>query len=86
MANEFHNPHQKGIIKRYYEHIDTISAQKLGDLVGDLYLETNPAKKHAMWMSAKTALTNMKVDPKRVDKVIGKCDLEGLAKLLEELF
>jgi hypothetical protein len=28
----------------------------------------------------------MKVDPKRVDKVIGKCDLEGLAKLLEELF
>lgn len=84
--NQFNNPHQKGIIKRYYENLGDISAQKLGELVGDLYLETNPTKKYAMWQSAKTALLHLKVDPKRVDKLVNSGDLTGLAKLLEEIF
>ena len=32
------SPHQQKIIKRYYDNLDTISLQKLGELVGDLYL------------------------------------------------
>ena len=30
--------HQQKIIKRYYQHIDAISLQRLAELVGELYL------------------------------------------------
>lgn len=84
--NEFHSPHQKGIIKRYYENIDDLSSQKLGELVSDLYLETVPLKKHLLWERARSALLHMKVDEKRVEKIIASRDVLVLAKVVEELF
>ena len=38
MAMENFSRHQQGIIKRYYEHKDEISLQRLAELVTDLYL------------------------------------------------
>ena len=49
---QFHTQYQKGIIKRYYENKDDLSTQKLGEIVSELYLETNPAKRTRLWASA----------------------------------
>jgi hypothetical protein len=84
--NQFHSNYQKGIIKRYYENKDTISTQKLGEIVSELYLETNPAKVNRLWSSAETALLNLGANKVRVERIVAARDLQGLAKLTEELF
>ena len=83
---QFHTPYQKGIIKRYYEHKEDLSSQKLGEIVSDLYLETNAAKAKRLWESAETALLNLGANKLRVAKIIVDKDLKELAKLAEELF
>ena len=45
MGMEDYTRHQQGIIKRYYDHQDTIQLQKLSELVADLYLAEFPAAK-----------------------------------------
>lgn len=76
--------HQQGIVKRYYEHRDTISLQKLGELVSELYLAD--AKKAAkLWESARLALAKSGGDPKQIDAILLKKDVAGLAALVNEL-
>src|SRR6185503_20548995 len=62
MAKGQHLSHyQQGIVKRYYENKDTLATQKLGEIVGELYLAMGDAKKsEKLWKSAKTALLNAK--------------------------
>jgi len=83
---QFHSDYQKGIIKRYYENKESISTQKLGEIVSELYLETNPAKVKRLWGSAETALLSLGANKARVEKIVAARDLQGLAKLTEELF
>ena len=84
--NQFLTGHQQGIVKRYYEHKDTIATQKLGEIVSELYLETSEKKKEKLWKSAHTALMNAKCNQVRVEKICAAKDLTTLAKLLEEAF
>jgi len=83
---QFHTAYQKGIIKRYYENKDDISSQKLGEIVSDLYLETDGAKAKRKWESAKTALLALGANAARVEKIVAEKNLQALAKLVEELF
>ena len=83
---QFHTAYQKGIIKRYYENKGDLSAQKLGETVSELYLETNPAKVKRLWATAQTALLAMGANKARVDKIVAEQNLQALAKLVEELF
>jgi hypothetical protein len=83
---QFHSSYQKGIIKRYYENKDDINSQKLGEIVSELYLADSPAKAARLWKSAETALTNLGANKARVDKIVAAKDLQGLAKLVEEMF
>jgi hypothetical protein len=83
---QFHSSYQKGIIKRYYENKEDISAQKLGEIVSDLYLEENDAKAKRKWESAQTALLALGANQARVDKIVAERNLQALAKLVEELF
>ena len=85
-SGQFHSNYQKGIIKRYYENKDTISTQKLGEIVSELYLETNAAKAARLWKSAETALLNLGANKARVERIVATKDLQGMAKLVEELF
>ena len=78
--------YQKGIINRYYEHKEDISSQKLGEIVSDLYMETDPAKAARKWKSAHTALLNLGANKARVEKIVAEKNLQALAKLVEELF
>ena len=76
--------HQRGIVNRYYEHRDTIMAQKLSELVSDLYLAEGK-KAEALWKRVETALNNTAADPKRIAAVVGERDLGALAELASEL-
>lgn len=83
---QFHTQYQKGIIKRYYENLGDLSAQKLGELVSDMYLETNAKRLEQMWKSAEGSLLKLGANQVRVAKVVSERNLQALAKLVEELF
>ena len=79
-------PYQKGIVNRYYQNKDTLATQKLGEVVSDLYLETDPKKQTRLWDSANTALLNAGANAARVKKIVEERNLKALAELAGELF
>lgn len=81
-----HTPHQKGIIKRYYENRDHIAVQKLGEIVSSLYTETNARKVASGWKAAEKHLLAAGVHEHEVTNVVQDRDLGALAKILERLF
>ena len=76
---------QRKIIDRYYEHKDTIATQKLGEIVSDLYLNTDARKADQLWDRAAKALANITVNRAQVDKVLSERKVEPLAQLINEL-
>ena len=76
--------HQQGIVKRYYAHLDTLSLQKLGELVSELYL-ADAKKAGKLWESARTALAKCGGDQKRIEAILASKDVAGLAALVNEL-
>src|SRR5262245_53455476 len=54
MAQQDYTPHQQKIIKRYYDNQDTLMAQRLAELVGELYLSQGKKRQRA-WANAVTA-------------------------------
>ena len=83
---EYFTPHQKGIVQRYYEHKDTLMTQKLGEIVSDLYLCTDPKKAEMLWQRAYSALLNTSANRVRVEKLMKDRHLGRLAELVKELF
>ena len=84
MAQRDLSAHQEKIVKRYYEHRDTLQSQKLQDLVGALWLVEDEKKATRMWGQAQVALMRLGVDANRVAAVVGARDLERLARLVTE--
>ena len=76
--------HQKNIIKRYYEHHDTIQSNKLSELVSELWLTENKKTQTKLWGRAQVALMRIGVDATQVAHVVGRRDLEALAKLVAQ--
>ena len=84
--HQYLSPHQKGIVKRYYEHKDTIASQKLGEIVSELYLCESAKKADRLWKRARTALFNAGANKVAVEKLMADRDVERLAKMTGELF
>ncbi len=80
-----HTPYQKGIIKRYSEHRETLAIQKLSEIVSNLYLETSEAKARRAWSSAHAQLLAAGADPMKAQKIVETRDLEALARIISEL-
>jgi hypothetical protein len=78
--------YQQGVIKRYYEHKDTLMNQRLGELVSELYLCKDAKKADRLWQSAEKALLAAGADKRLVHHVIGERNVEGLAEAVAELF
>ncbi len=78
--------HQKGIVKRYYEHRETLSTQKLGELVSELYLERDRKKLDRLWQKVETALEGAGADKARIARVVSRQNVQELADLVGELF
>lgn len=76
--------HQQGIVKRYYEHEDTILSNKLSELVSELWLAEDEKTKLKLWGKAQVALMRVGVDAGRVATVVGKRDLKALAELVAQ--
>lgn len=85
-SDKQYTPYQKGVIRRYYENRETMSTQKLGELVSELYLCTSEKKAEKLWERAHKALVAAGANKVWLENVVAKRDLEGLAKIVKELF
>jgi hypothetical protein len=79
-----YSPYQQKIIKRYYDNQDTLSHQRLADLVGELYLAEGKKKERA-WVAAGEAMQKLQLPQSRIDHLMNKKDPALLAELLKEL-
>ena len=79
-------PFQRGIVKRYYEHKDTLMAQKLGEIVSELSVCEDDKRSGRLWERARKALLNLGANKLATEKVCEKRDLEWLAELVGQLF
>ena len=84
--NQNLTPHQQGIVRRYYEHKDTLANQKLAEAVSELYVCTEEKKLARLWKSVGKALLNAEVPKAFADKIVAGRDLEKLADTVNKLF
>ena len=85
MTPRDYSPYQKGVIKRYYEHRDSLALQKLGEIVSDLYLATSETAIARAWKSAHKQLLAAGVHQHQAESIVTDRDLGALARLLSEL-
>lgn len=81
-----YTPHQRGIIKRYYEHKDDLMVQKLTETVSNLYLAESEKDKAKLWAQAERALANLKTKKGELRRIVDNRDIAALAKLIEREF
>ena len=84
MAKSDYSAHQKTVISGYYDNLEAIMLQKLGELVTDLYLADTKAKKDRLWQRAHKAMVKLKVKPAIIEHIMKKQDVEILAKNLQD--
>ena len=78
--------YQQKAIKNFYDNKDLRLVQKLGELVSNLYLETNDKKKETGWKKIKKMLTDLKVHPGEVEFLTKGKTLSLISKKLDEIF
>ncbi|HCT46418.1 MAG: hypothetical protein CMJ35_09395 [Phycisphaerae bacterium] len=77
--------HQRKIINRYYDNLDTIVITRLGEIVTDMALAAGDQKKLArLWNRAGQALERAKVESKEIERVLETKDIEALAKIVQQ--
>ena len=84
MAKGDRSEYQADVISRYYDNLDTIMLQKLGELVGELYLADTDRLRDKLWQRAEKAIVRLKVPPAIVSHIMQKRDVEILAKNLQD--
>lgn len=77
--------HQQGIVKRYYEHLDSIAINRLAEAVSELYLATSEKKIEKLWEGVDKALAKTAASDARVKKIIMQRSVKDLAQLVGEL-
>ncbi len=83
MAKNERSKYQEEVISRYYDNLDGIMLQKLGELVTELYLADTPAKKNRLWQRAHKAMVKLNVPPAIINHIMEKADVQILAKNLQ---
>lgn len=78
--------YQRGIVRRYYEHLDTLTVQKLSEAVSELYLAAGDDKKTAkLWKSVERQLEKTAANDIEARKILTTKDVEGLARLVNSM-
>lgn len=80
-----HSAYQKGVIKRYYEHRDTIAVHKLAEILSSLWIEKGKGKVTQLWESAYKELQKAGVPINQACVIVEDRDLEALGKVIAEL-
>lgn len=76
--------HQRKIINRYYQNLDTITAQRLGEIVSELALADDPKKAERLWNRAQTALAKTSINKVEIDRILAAKDVSALARLISK--
>lgn len=77
--------YQRGIVKRYYAHLDSITLAKLSEAVSDLAV-TEPGKKaDRLWAKVELALDKTAASDERVLAIVRQRDVKALAQLVSDL-
>jgi hypothetical protein len=84
MAKREYSEHQQHIIRKYYNQLDTIMLQKLGELVSELYLADTEAKQKRLWDRVHKAMVQLKIPDDIVAHIVAKKDVETLARNLQD--
>ncbi len=84
MAQQDYTPHQQKIIKRYYNNQEPLMAQRLAELVSELYLSQGKKRQKA-WASAVAAMQKLGVPQPRIDHLVKQDDPALVAELVKEL-
>ena len=79
-----YTPYQQKIIKRYYDNLDTLSLQRLAEVVGELYLSTGK-KLERNWQAAAAAMEKLGVPKSRIDQLLKERKPALVADLVKEL-
>ncbi len=79
------NPHQQKIVKRYYEHHETIQSTKLAEIVSDLWLADDATARKRLWGRAEKALLQLGADRTAIDRVVASDSAEALAALMARI-
>jgi hypothetical protein len=84
MAKQDYTKYQQGIVSNYYGHLDTIMLAKLQELVSELYLADTDKKRGRLWQRVSQAMSKLQIPPALVEHIMGKKDIEVLARNLED--
>jgi len=84
MADRDYSPHQRKIIKRYYQNYDAIKSQRLSELATELYLAEGK-KRDRLWNQAAEILRKLEFPASRIDHLLERRDPELLVGILGEL-
>jgi hypothetical protein len=76
--------YQERIIRNYYQNLDLILVQRLGDLVGDLYLAEGD-KRAKLWKRVAETLGKLKIPDQRIQHLVQSDNPSLVANLLKEL-
>ena len=85
MADRNYSPHQQKIIKRYYNNYDAIQAQRLAELVTELYLAEGDKKRDRLWSQVAAMLTKLEFPESRIAHLLTKRDPALLPGIIQEL-
>jgi hypothetical protein len=61
--------HQQSIVKRYYDNLDTVLLQRLGEQVTDLYLAEGK-KRAKLWETVEKSLAKLGVPKSRIATIV----------------
>jgi hypothetical protein len=85
MAKQDYSKHQKKIISRYYDNLDTIMLTKLQELTSEIYLAEGKKKKlDQLWDRVAKAMDNIGVPPEVAAHILEKRNPVILAKNIED--
>lgn len=81
MAQE-RSRYQDKIIRNYYRNLDAIKAQRLQDLVAEIFLASSEKKRATLWGRAGEILASTGMPPPDVDTLVKARDIEALAAVV----
>ena len=82
--NQKYSKHQQNIIKNYYDNRESISLQRLSELVTELYLAEGKGREK-QWKFIIGALQKLEIPVDRIEHLRKQDNPALLAKLVEEL-
>jgi hypothetical protein len=77
--------YQQSVIRNFYQNREAIAVQRLQELATELYLVSGK-KRDQLWKQLRTHMETLRIDPARIEYVIGQQDPALVAKVAQEYF